>query len=341
MSEHPDHTLAWMKLDEWINRALEMGAFDLFLIPGHKPTCRVGGELKVVEDVVLDRSQTRWVGVCCAEREIDYMNQGYISTLRPIDENRYAELVFARTGGNVSVTLKFRGGKIPTFEETNVPPTVTRLLSAPNGLIIMAGPHASGKTTTLYMLVQWLNENRAMHICTVEKPRHFLLKPARSMIQQREVGRDCPTAASAIDAAMHQDLDAIMVGEVADFDTLAGVLNAAETGHLVLIQMHANDAREAIERLVNAAPEGMQAQVKRQLAQNLRGVIVQRLASTLPKGRVAVCDVLGEGARKLVNGDRLDAGAHLTRVQDEIAKLESARKINAEEAARLLREVGA
>jgi twitching motility protein PilT len=341
MSEQPDHTLAWIKLDEWINRALEMGAFDLFLIPGHKPTCRVAGEFKVVEDIVLDRSQTRWVGVCCAEREIDYMNQGYISTLRPIDDTRYAELVFARASGNVSVTLKFRGGKIPSFEETNVPISVTKLLQAPNGLIIMAGPHASGKTTTLYMLVQWLNESRAMNISTVEKPRHYLLKPAKSMIQQREVGRDCPTAASAIDAAMHQDIDAIMVGEVADFDTLAGVLNAAETGHLVLIQMHANDAREAIERLVNAAPESMQAQVKRQLSQNLRGVIVQRLANATPKGRIAVCDVLGEGARKLVDGGRLDAGSHLTRVQDEIAKLEAARKITAEEAARLLREVGA
>ncbi len=160
--------------------------------------------------------------------------------------------------------------------------------------------------------------------------------------QQREVGRDCPTPASGIDAAMHQDLDAIMVSEVEDFDTLAGVLHAAETGHLVLIQMHANDAREAVERLVNAAPESMQPQVKRQLSQNLRGIIVQRLATFSDgKTRKAVCDVLGEGARKLVDGGRLDAGAHLTRVQDEIAKLEAARKITAEEAARLLREVGA
>lgn len=342
MSDHPDHTLAWMKLDEWIKRALELRATDLFLLPGHKPTVRVNGQLTVLEDIVLDRSQTRWVGVCSADREIDYMQQGFVSVLRPIDDKRYAEMVFARTGGNVSVNIKFRGGELPTLEESNVPQTVTRLLNAQNGLIIMAGPHASGKTTTLYMLVQWLNENRAMHICTVEKPRHYLLKPAKSLVQQREVGRDCPTAAAGIDAAMHQDLDAIMVSEVEDFDTLAGVLHAAETGHLVLIQMHANDAREAVERLVNAAPEGMQAQVKRQLSQNLRGVIVQRLAMFSDgKTRKAVCDVLGEGARKLVNGDRLDAGAHLTRVQDEIAKLEAARKITAEEAARLLREVGA
>lgn len=342
MSDHPDHTLAWMKLDEWIKRALEMGASDMFLLPGHKPTVRVNGQLTVLEDMVLDRSQTRWVGVCMADREIEYMQQGFVTALRPIDDKRYAEVVFARTGGNISVNIKFRGGDLPRLEESNVPQTVTRLLSAPNGLIIMAGPHGSGKTTTLYMLVQWLNENRAMHICTVEKPRHYLLKPAKSLIQQREVGRDCPSAASGIDAAMHQDLDAIMVSEVEDFNTLAGVLHAAETGHLVLIQMHANDAREAVERLVNAAPEGMEAQVKQQLSRVLRGVIVQRLATFSDgKTRKAVCDVLGEGARKLVHGDRLDPGAWLTRVQDEIAKLETARKINAEEAARLLREVGA
>lgn len=342
MSDQPDHTLAWIKLDEWIKRALEMRASDLFLLPGHKPTVRVNGQLSVLEDIVLDRSQTRWVGVCAADREIDYMQQGFVSVLRPIDDKRYAEMVFARTGGNISVNLKFRGGDLPSLDESNVPQTVTRLLSAPNGLIVMAGPHGSGKTTTLYMLVQWLNENRAMHICTVERPRHYLLKPAKSLIQQREVGRDCPSAASGIDAAMHQDLDAIVVTEVEDFDTLAGVLHAAETGHLVLIQMHAHDAREAVERLINAAPEGMQGQVKLQLSRVLRGVIVQRLAMFSDgKTRKAVCDVLGEGTRKLANGDRLDAGAWLTRVQDEIAKLEAARKISAEEAARLLREVGA
>jgi twitching motility protein PilT len=341
MTDHPDHTLAWMKLDEWIKRALEMRASDLFLLPGHRPTVRVDGKLEVLEDLVLHPSQTRWVGVCAADREIDYLNnQGFVSVIRPINEIRYAEMIFARTGGAVSVNIKFRGGELASFEQCGLPQTITKLLSAPNGLIIMAGPHGSGKTTTLYVLTQWLNENRAMHICTVEKPRHYLLKPARSMIQQREVGRDCPTAASAIDAAMHQDLDALIVGEVADFDTLAGVLTAAETGHLVLIQLHANDAREAVERLVNAAPEGLQGQIKRQLSQCLRGVIVQRLAKNADKGRSPVCDVMGEGARRYIDGGRIDASAWLTRVQDEIGRLEAAKKISGEEAARLLREVG-
>lgn len=342
MSSRPDHTLAWMKFDEWISRALEKGATDLYLLPGHKVMCRVNRELQELDPMELDASQTRWVGVCMAEREIDYMQQGYISVVRPINDTHYAEVVFARSGGKVSVTVKFRGGKLPTLEECNVPLAVTRLLIAPNGLIIVAGPHASGKTTTLYVLAQWLNENRALHLCTVEKPRHYLLKPAKSLVQQREVGRDCVSGAAGIDAAMQQDADALVVSEVEDFETLAAVLQAAEKGHLVLVQLHADDPADAVARLLAAAPESMQGQVKRQLAGCLRGIVVQRLAKFADgRTRKAVCDVLGEGARKLVEGGRLDAGAYLARVQDEIGKLESARKITGEEAARLLREVGA
>jgi Tfp pilus assembly pilus retraction ATPase PilT len=161
------------------------------------------------------------------------------------------------------------------------------------------------------------------------------------MIQQREVGLDGPTPAALIEAAMHQDLDVLMIGDIEDFETLALVLRAAETGHLVLVQVHARDAAEAVQRFIEAAPESMQGQVRRQLSECLRGVVVQRLARKVDgKTRVAVCDVLGEGARKFVDGGKPDPGFFLARVQDEIRKLESAGEIDKAEAERLQREVG-
>ncbi len=344
MSERPDHTQAWMRFDGWIKRALELGASDIHLVAGHKPQVRISGKLSELDDFLLDRTQTRWVGICLGGNDVDYrLNaEGYMHLTRDVNDEKYAAITLAMASGAVSVSIRLHGGRIPTLAQSNVPEAVTRLLSAPNGLVLVAGPHASGKTTTLYSMTQWVNENRALHICTVEKPRHYIFKPAKSIIQQREVGRDCPTAARAIDAAMHQDLDVLVVGEISDFETLAACLQAAETGHLVLVQLHANDAREAVMRLVEAAPESMHPQIKRQVANTLRGVIVQRLATLMDgKTRMAVCDVMGEGARKLLDNQRVDAGAWLVRVQDEIAKLESGRKISADEAARLLREVGA
>jgi Tfp pilus assembly ATPase PilU len=145
-----------------------------------------------------------------------------------------------------------------------------------------------------------------------------------------------------IAAAMQQDLDVLMVGEIEDFDTLAGCLHAAETGHLVLVQVHAADARDAVMRVIDAAPESMQVSVRRRLSECLRGVVFQRLARKADgKGRVAVCSVLGEGARKFVDGGTPDKGFYLVRAEDELRKLEDKLVIKTEEADKLRREFGA
>lgn len=339
-----DHTEAWMKWDGWLKKCIELRASDLHLVPGYKPMARVNGELQPIDDLVLDRSQTRWVAICLFDNGADYQlqGQGYMHQSRTLNDTVIADIVAASSGGNKSITVRFHGGSIPTLEEGNIPAAVTALLKAPNGLILVAGPHGSGKTTTLYALTEWINQNRGVHICTVEKPRHYLLKPAKALVQQREIGLDGPTAGTLIAAAMQQDLDVLMVGEIEDFDTLVGCVGAAETGHLVLVQVHANDAREAVTRIIDAAPDSMQAGIKKRLSECLRGVLVQRLArKTDGKGRVAVCNILGEGARKFIEGGTPDKGFYMARAEDELRKLEDKLAIKTEEADRLRREFGA
>lgn len=338
-----DHTIAWMKLDDWVKRVLELRGSDLHLVPGNRPTARVDGKLVAIDDMTLHPSQTRWVAVCMYPNGVEYQFQGggYAHTSRKFHDV-LADVTAASAGGDISVTLRFHAQAVPSLAQCDLPPVVTQLLNAPNGIVIVAGPHSSGKTTTLYALLNWINENRECVISTVERPRHYLLPRGKSILQQREVGLDGPTPAQLVAAAMHQDVDVLMLGEIEDFDTLGAVLHAAETGHLVLVQIHAADAREAVERILFAAPEGMQSQVKKQLAQTLRGVVTQRLVHKADgRGRAAIHGILGEGARKYIDGAEPDAGLWLARMQDAVARLLGEGKITAAEAERARREIGA
>lgn len=338
-----DHTLVWMKLDDWIARVLELRGSGLHLVPGNRPTARVDGKLVPIDEMTLHPSQTRWVAVCMFPNGIEYQFQGggYAHISRKFNEV-LADVTAASAGGDISVTMRFHAAAVPSIEECNLPPAVTQLLSAPNGIIIVSGPHSSGKTTTLYALLNWINLNREVMISTVERPRHYLLPRGKSIVQQREVGLDGPSAAQLVAAAMHQDVDVLMLGEIEDYETLGAALNAAETGHLLLVQIHAADAREAVERFLYAAPDGMQAQVKKQLSQTLRGVVTQRLVTKAEgRGRLPVYGLIGEGARKYVDGAEPDTGMWLARMQDAIQKLESEKKITAQEAERARREIGA
>jgi len=339
-----DHTEAWMKWDGWLKKCVELRASDLHLVAGYKPMARVNGELQALDDMVLERSQTRWVVICLFDNGADYnlQGQGYLHQTRTLEGGKIAEITAASAGGSKSLAVRFHGGAIPSIEEANLPASVTTLLKASNGLVLVAGPHGSGKTTSLYSMLNWINQNRNVHICTVEKPRHYLLQPAKALVQQREVGLDGMSAAGLIAAAMRQDLDVLMVGEIEDFDTLAGCIEAAETGHLVFVQVHAKDAREAVNRVIEAAPESMHGSIRRRLAECLRGVSVQRLAPRADgKGRIAIYEMLAEGARKFIDGGTPDKGFYLSRAEDQIREHEAKGTIKREAGEMLRREFGA
>ncbi|MCA8936039.1 MAG: Flp pilus assembly complex ATPase component TadA [Planctomycetes bacterium] len=338
-----DHTTAWERFDDWIKKVIELRGTDLHLVPGYKPMARVDGELQPIDDFVLNAEQTHWVGISLFGNSVmhDLGYQGHMQKTRTYGDT-VADITLATAGGEKTVVVRLHGGKIPTLEEVGLSERVTELLSPTAGILLVAGPHSSGKTTTLYALVDWINRNSNVKICTVERPRWHLFQPAKALVQQHEVGLDGQTAAAVITSALRQAPNVLMLGEIEDFESLGAALGAAETGHLVIVQVHAVDAADAIQRIIEAAPESMHAQVKRQLAETLRGVTVQRLARHKDgRRRTAVYDIIGEGARKFIDGGKPDAGFYISRAQDGIKQLEDAGSISKEEAERLRREVGA
>lgn len=338
-----DHMTAWMRFDDWINKALELRGSDILIVPRYRPQVRVNGELRDIDSFEITPDQTNWIrNSLFPHGYYQAPGGGSLEVARHIGEDKLAHISCASAGGAYSICVRIHGSQIASLDAYDAAAALRKVVDHPNGIVVVAGPHGSGKTTTLYAMVNHINLTRPVHICTAEKPRHYVFPRARALVQQREVGLDGNSHAELIQAAMQQDCDVVMVGDVEDFDTLAACLHTAETGHLVVFQFHANSAEEAVQRLLEAAPPGMEAFSRRRLHATLRGVVMQRLiAKKDGRTRVAVCEVIGEGARKLIDGAKPDAGFYLTRAHDEIGKLVTKGEVTNEEAERLRREFGA
>ena len=183
------------------------------------------------------------------------------------------------------------------MEQLGLPPVVKELLFKPRGLILVTGPTGSGKSTTLASMIDVINQERNVHIVTIEDPIEFYHNSKNSLVTQREVGDDVPTFAEAIRRALRQDPDVILVGEMRDLETIAAAITAAETGHLVFGTLHTTGAAETIDRIVDAFPMNQQAQIRTQLAAGLQAVISQILLPRLGQdgqvhGRVAAFEIM-------------------------------------------------
>jgi twitching motility protein PilT len=334
-----DHTVAWERFDDWLKRLLEMRGSDLHLVPGYKPRARVDGVLQDLDDLVLTREQTNWVatGLFGATHHYDPVGR----TNRVLGGGMLADIFVSRAGGDITVSVRVHGGPIPSLKDIEAPDEITTMLSAPAGIIVVAGPHGSGKTTTLYSMADWINNHRNVHMCTVENPRWHLFEKSTALVQQHEVGKDGPDVASLLRDAMLKAPEVLMAGEVEDLETLATCITAAETGHLVLLHLNATSIRDAVERLALCAPPDMQPGVRAQLKQHLRGVMVQRLAKKQTKGRAPVYELVGEAAGKLAEGGDLDDKDYIAKAADRIQQLEDAGTITPDEVVRLRREFSA
>lgn len=183
--------------------------------------------------------------------------------------------------------------KIPTLKELDFPDTLTRLANLPRGLILVTGPTGSGKSTTLAAMVNHINNTRNCHILTLEEPIEYLHTHKKSMVNQREVGDDSHTFASGLRAALREDPDVILVGEMRDLETISTAVSAAETGHLVMSTLHTTSAAQTIDRIIDVFPPYQQAQIRVQLANVIQGIIAQQLMITADgKGRVAALEIL-------------------------------------------------
>jgi len=192
----------------------------------------------------------------------------------------------------LAAAIRLLNDHIPGIEELNLPKIIRELACEPRGLILVTGPTGSGKSTTLASMIDFINTNRADHIITIEDPIEYVYEGKRSLIHQREVGRDVESFAAALRSALREDPDIILVGEMRDYETIAAALTAAETGHLVLGTLHTTGAAQTIDRIIDACPAGSQNQIRTQLAGVLKGVITQCLIPRVNGGRIAATEIL-------------------------------------------------
>ena len=282
--------------NQLLGAAVKNGASDLHFKVNAAPALRINGTLRpikapamAVED--LNRvaghilTAARWRGVVEDLREVDtsYALEGV---------GRFRASVF-RQKGNLAVVLRAIPFVVPTFEKLGLPPVLQKIASEERGLILVTGVTGSGKSSTLAAIVDYINQTKRSHILTIEDPIEFLHEDKNSRVTQREIGPDTPSFSTALRAALRQDPDVILVGEMRDHETIDIAIKAAETGHLVLSTVHTTDAVRTIGRLVGVFPPEAEANIRQRLAENLKGSISQRLLTHASgKGRVLAAEIM-------------------------------------------------
>lgn len=209
-----------------------------------------------------------------------------------ISVGRFRVNIF-RQRGSFSIVLRALANKIPSIDDLNLPPVFKELALKPRGLILVTGPTGSGKSTTLAAMIDYINNNRRGHILTLEDPIEYLHRHNRCIVNQREIGGDSHSFSSALRAALREDPDVVLVGEMRDLETVSIAVSAAETGHLVLSTLHTVNAAQTVDRIIDMFPSTQQQQIKVQLSGVLQGVISQQLLRKMgSNGRVAALEIL-------------------------------------------------
>jgi twitching motility protein PilT len=296
-----DTTRRHARLDSLFEQLVDARGSDLHLQAGSSPRIRVDGKLrKLAGETVLTASDTdRLARSLLCDEEIASIEGGCEVDAAHYDAElgRFRVHVFLQSG---SLALSFRHipDRVPSFDDLGLPDAVRRLAEEERGLVLVTGPTGSGKTTTLATMIDHINRTRECHIVTIEDPVEFVHRGELAEISQREVGVDTRDFPSAMRAAMRQDPDVILVGEMRDAETVAAAIHAAETGHLVLSTLHTTDVTETVSRIVDFFPAHQHHQVRVSLASSLRGVIGQRLVPRAHlKGRVPALEILINNGR--------------------------------------------
>lgn len=284
-----------MELDEWMVRSVKHNASDLHLCSGHPPVLRVDGRLQ--PENTLPRLTPEQVAQWCdawlepAQREQLRQSGQVDGALMLPDGQRLRVNVFRQREG-LSAALRIIPSAQPSLAGLQAPPVLSTLLEKPNGLILITGATGSGKSTTLAAMIGALNDSSDRHVITLEDPIEFIHASRRCLIQQREIGAHSASFAQALRAALREDPDVILLGELRDTETIRLALTAAETGHLVLSTLHTRSASQAVDRLIDVFPGEEKAYVRSQLATCLQAVVTQRLLPAAQGGRIALYEVL-------------------------------------------------
>ncbi|HEX5094665.1 MAG TPA: type IV pilus twitching motility protein PilT [Acidimicrobiia bacterium] len=282
-------------IQSYLDAMIELGASDLMLTANTPTRARVDGQLRPLPG---ERALT--------DEEVE---QRILTMLSPGLREEFREKQELDFSFSYDVSHRFRGNcffqrgvpalslralptEIPDFESLHLPPVCEYFCNLPQGLVLVTGPTGSGKSTTLASMIDFINTNRECHILTIEDPIEFVHQHKTAVVNQRQVGDDTSSFAGALRAALREDPDVILVGEMRDPETIQFALTLAETGHLVFATLHTNDAAQSLDRVWDVFPHQRQAQVRVQLSASLAGIISQRLVRRTTTGVVAAFEVL-------------------------------------------------
>ena len=282
-------------IEELLRDAKRAGASDVHITVGIPPKMRVNGQLITMNyDRLLPPDTLQMLDQFMDERQramFDRDGEHDMSFSIP-NLGRYRVNAY-RQRGSVAIALRLVGTQVPSPEVLGVPESVIDLYQRKKGLILVTGPTGSGKSTTLAAIIDKINNNRECHVITLEDPIEYLHQHKKSMVNQREIGLDSQSYANALRAALREDPDVILVGEMRDFETISVAITAAETGHLVLSTLHTIGAASTVDRVIDVFPPHQQQQIRIQLAGNLQGIVAQQLLMNREQtGRLAAFEIL-------------------------------------------------
>lgn len=284
-----------MTVDEYLMKALAMKASDMHVTCGIPVMVRVNGKLLQMGDDVMTRANTSaLVKELLNEKEMKTLNEkGEVDTAYQIKNVSRFRVNAFKQKSSYGAVLRIVNDKVPTIEQLKLPNIISKLCTKQRGLILVTGPTGSGKSTTLASMINHMNHGMNHHILTIEDPIEYLHPHGTCIVNQRQIGKDSINFASALRAALRQDPDVILVGEMRDPETITVALTAAETGHLVLSTLHTIGAAKTIDRIVDSFAAEQHQQIRTQLASVIQAVISQQI---IPRtdivGRVAALEIM-------------------------------------------------
>jgi twitching motility protein PilT len=298
--ERPKAAAHELNLDELLTKVLRLGGSDLHLTVGAPPCARVDGQLLRIEGFAkLNGSEIRRMvfGILTPRQRERFEVENELETSHAIPgRGRFRVSVFVQRD-SVGAVLRVVPSRVIPFADLGLPLELLKYTEAARGLVMVNGPHGSGISTTLASFIDHINSTRSCHILTIEDPIEFLHKHNKAIVNQREIGEDTSSFATAIRHALRQDPDVLVISELPDLESIRLALAAAETGHLVFTSLHTLDAVSSVDRIIDVFPTGLQSHVRFQLAMVMQAIIVQQLVPTTTGGRVLATEVLKASPR--------------------------------------------
>lgn len=284
-----------LELNKLLSLVLERDSSDLHLMVGEPPIIRVDTQLIRLDNyqVLSNDNISDLLNVLLSpDQQKKFQEDMQIDFSYSFKDNVRFRVNAYRQKGVLGVALRIVPNKIKTLEELGLPVMLRRFIEKRQGLILMVGPTGHGKSTALAAMINEINNTRAEHILTIEDPIEFVFTPNKSIISQRELYLDTPTFSGALKAALREDINVVLVGEMRDHESIQTALTVAETGHLVFGTLHTNDAGQSIDRIVDVFPAAQQQQIRSQLASVLVGAVSLRLLPKIGGGRVPAYEIM-------------------------------------------------